>query len=124
MDQTTPSPILHQLQTAAVVQERPFFSTTPFIGPLIARFRTAWNNIATRWYVLPLVAQQNQYNLLLANHIHVLHEQIAHLNGRLLPTDHAYTQLTHDLAEMTAQLTQTNRLLQAIEQRLHQLEEK
>lgn len=53
---------LHQLSEAGRLRERPFASTVPLIGPIIARFRTAWNNVASRWYVDHLMAQQNNFN--------------------------------------------------------------
>ncbi len=50
------------LQTKSYVVEQPFTSSVPVIGPLLVRFRTFWNNIATTWYVRPLTQQQNEYN--------------------------------------------------------------
>jgi DNA repair exonuclease SbcCD ATPase subunit len=32
------------------------------IGPAIARFRELWNSVATKWYVRPLIEQQNEIN--------------------------------------------------------------
>ena len=32
------------------------------MGPLIARFRSAWNDVATRWYVQSVVQQQVEFN--------------------------------------------------------------
>jgi hypothetical protein len=50
------------LQAKSYVVEKPFTSSTPIVGPLLVRFRTFWNNIATTWYVRPLTQQQNEYN--------------------------------------------------------------
>ncbi len=44
------------------VRERPFVSQAPIAGPLIARFREAWNSVSTKWYVRPIVEQQNEIN--------------------------------------------------------------
>jgi GT2 family glycosyltransferase len=44
------------------IQERPFASKSPIIGPAIARFRELWNSVATKWYVHPLIEQQNEIN--------------------------------------------------------------
>ena len=99
----------------ARVQEKPFHSETALIGPLIARFRTLWNNVATRWYVRPLLQQQNKFNRLLVERLHD-HEQ------RLLAQDREQSALAHDLAELEAQLVQTNRLLASIDERLARLE--
>lgn len=46
------------------LHERPFTSDVPLLGPLIARFRTAWNNVASRWYLGHLMSQQNEFNRL------------------------------------------------------------
>ena len=44
------------------IREQPFTSRLPLIGRLIAWFRERWNRISTKWYVQPLLAQQNQFN--------------------------------------------------------------
>ncbi|RMF28539.1 MAG: hypothetical protein D6759_15600 [Chloroflexi bacterium] len=44
------------------VREQPFRSDKPFIGPLIVRVRSLWNSVATKWYVRPLIRQQNAIN--------------------------------------------------------------
>ncbi len=53
---------LGRLSAAAVLRERPFASDAPVIGPLIARFRSAWNDVASRWYLGHLMEQQNAFN--------------------------------------------------------------
>lgn len=100
----------------AEVTERPFQSPTPVIGPLLAWFRTQWNNVATKWYVRPLLAQQNQYNQLAA-------QLLADHDGRLIAQDHDQTTLTRQTAELTLQIKQMNHLLQSIDQRLARLEQ-
>lgn len=44
--------------------------------PLVARLRTAWNNVATRWYVRPTFDQQTRFNLALERAMRKLLEQI------------------------------------------------
>jgi len=44
------------------VQERPFQSHVPLLGPLIAAFRGWWNRISTTWYVRPILEQQVAFN--------------------------------------------------------------
>lgn len=99
----------------AELQEQPFRSDVPVVGPLIARVREAWNSVATRWYVRALVQQQSRFNRLVA-------ERLAEQDERLLEQDGEQTALVHDLAELSAQLAQANRLLSSIEQRLARLE--
>ncbi|MBV9786896.1 MAG: glycosyltransferase family 2 protein [Chloroflexi bacterium] len=45
--------------------------------PLLATLRTAWNNIATRWYVRPSFDQQTRFNLALERALHTTIEQTA-----------------------------------------------
>lgn len=44
------------------LREHQFHSNIPFLGGLIARFRSLINSISTRWYVLPVLTQQSQFN--------------------------------------------------------------
>jgi hypothetical protein len=97
------------------VAERPFTSQTAVIGGLIARFRELWNSVSTRWYVRPLLQQQNEYN-------HLLVELVREHDEWLLAQDREQTALIHDTAELTTQLIQMNRLLQSIDERLSRLE--
>lgn len=99
----------------AELQEQPFRSDLPVVGPLIVRVREAWNSVATRWVVRALAQQQSQFNRLVA-------ERLAEQDERLIEQDREQTQLIHDLAELTAQLAQANRLLSSIDERLGRLE--
>ncbi len=55
------------LHTFWEIKEQPFHSDTPLIGEGIVAFRRAWNNVATRWYVLPLLRQQISFNMAVTN---------------------------------------------------------
>lgn len=44
------------------IREQPFASNLPLVGRLIAWFRERWNRISTKWYVQPILAQQNEFN--------------------------------------------------------------
>ncbi len=118
-----PPPPLTLLQQKWQVQERPFTSQTAVIGPLIARLRTIWNNIATKWYVRPIVQQQNEFNRLTVTHLEEIADRFEDLDGRLIAQDKDQSTLAHDLGELTTQLIQTNRLLQSIDDRLSRLEQ-
>lgn len=117
-------PTLTQLQEKWQVAERPFQSNTAVIGPIVVRLRTIWNNIATKWYVRPIVQQQNEFNRLTVTHLEEMALRIEELNGRLINQDRSQSTLTHDLGELTTQLIQTNSLLQSIDDRLSRLEGK
>lgn len=56
------APLIGDLETRWVVREQPFRSSLPLVGPLVARLRAAWNDVATRWYVQPMLQQQVEFN--------------------------------------------------------------
>jgi GT2 family glycosyltransferase len=55
--------------------ERPFVSSVPLLGSLIARFRETWNSVAARWYVRGILNQQLQINRRLAGEVET-HQRI------------------------------------------------
>lgn len=55
-----------EMREQSVVRETPFTSQLPVLGRLIVTLRYAWNWMSTKWYVLPLVRQQNSFNALVA----------------------------------------------------------
>jgi hypothetical protein len=103
-------------QAKSQIKERPFTSQVPLLGGVIAWFRDTWNSVSTKWYVRPLVQQQNEYNRLLA-------QWIQDYDTRLIEQDRVQVQLAHDAAELTAMIIQMNHLLQSIDQRLARLED-
>jgi uncharacterized coiled-coil protein SlyX len=62
--------LVTRMERAWQVTERPFTSQVPILGPLIVFVREQWNRIATRWYVLGLLEQQNRYNQLILELAH------------------------------------------------------
>ncbi len=54
-----------RLHAASYVTEQPLISHAPVIGRFLTWIRNTWNNVATTWYVRPLLQQQNDYNALL-----------------------------------------------------------
>lgn len=95
----------------AVLTERPFTSTVPLIGPLIARFRAAWNNVASRWYLGHLMAQQNEFNRLvvaqLGRHEAETREMLALLEEQVVITAEMELRL-QELAARLATLQEGN----------------
>jgi len=82
--------LMIDLMAQEPLHEKPFTSNVPIFGPLIVAFRTAWNSLSTRWYVLPMMQQQarlNQQMLLVLNELAQRHEldtqRIAELEARL-----------------------------------------
>lgn len=68
--------------------------------PLVAAFRTAWNNLAARDYLAPLLAQQNAVNEALA----------AEVTGRRVATEEAFARLA-ELQAIHAALAEETRML-------------
>jgi hypothetical protein len=75
---------MQRLRRSMTLQEQPFSSGVPLLGTLIVAFRTLWNSVATKWFVRPLVHQQNVFNS----------EVVSYLQGQSL-----------DLAENIRELT-------------------
>lgn len=95
---------LDRLSAAAVLRERPFTSTVPLLGPLIAAFRAAWNNVASRWYLNHIMTQQNAFNALAVGHLEryetELREQMALLEEEIVIT----TELQERIAQLEARV--------------------
>lgn len=113
---------LKKLRKKAIVVERPFTSNTPIIGPLIVWLRTAWNNVAARWYVRPLLQQQNTFNQLATSELETHLQRGGEQTQQLIDQDRAQMLLVHETAVLTAQVRQMNQLLADLEERLVQLE--
>ncbi len=111
-----------QWYSRAVLREHRFHSDVPLVGPLIARFREAWNDVSTRWYVRPLIEQQNALNSAMVSRLLELQAMVADTESWLTQQDQQHTALTHDLAELSAQLALKSRTLSDLEQRLALLE--
>ncbi len=74
---------LDVLTRHATVFERPFLSQVPWLGPAIAGFRESWNSVSTKWYVRPMLQQQNEFNRDLVQVLSDLTRQVAELEARL-----------------------------------------
>jgi hypothetical protein len=125
------------LEPHAVLREQAFQSSVPLVGGWIARFRTAWNSISTRWYILPLLRQQSEFNLMLLGELRetqtnlgaaeaaiteLQHRQdgsqrlqsdlelrLEDCQALLIDADRERVQLRQDLAELTIRLQQVGR---------------
>jgi len=53
---------LRDLENRAWIRETEFRSHAPLIASLIVTIRNLWNWMSTKWYVLPMVQQQNNFN--------------------------------------------------------------
>ena len=51
------------IESKMLLEEQPFVSHAPLVGRPIVLLRTAWNWMSTKWYALPLITQQNEFNM-------------------------------------------------------------
>jgi GT2 family glycosyltransferase len=100
------------LLAAATLEARPFVSTAPLIGPLIARFRTAWNNVASRWYIQHVIDQQNEFNRL----------AVAQLAEQLTAYEREARQQLELLEQQIVERTEMEQRLQQLSAQLVELE--
>ena len=108
------------LQEKGRLEERPFTSSVPFFGPLIVWIRSAWNSVAAKWVIRPVMQQQNEFNALIVQQMSNFESQIFE---QVIEQDREQTVLIREMGELSVQLKQMNRLLEAIDGRLAGLEE-
>jgi hypothetical protein len=85
---TTPTglnatPSSSPLRGRARVEPRPFSSTAPMVGPAVARLRAAWNWMSTRWYLAPILEQQNAFNAEVVETLERIEHRLAALERRV-----------------------------------------
>lgn len=95
--QPDPSNILRQ---RATLQEYEFNSQAPVVGGLIARLRRAWNGVATKWQVRPVMEQQSAFNRALAERLGRPPGQ-AEVDDLFARSDRTQTTLTRDAARLS-----------------------
>ena len=100
--------LLHAAAQHSHVAGRPFTSSMPVVGPLIAWMRQRWNRVAAEWYVQGILEQQNDFNqaLLLATE---------HLDTRNIRLTELLVEYLREHARETADL---HARVQQLEQRL------
>jgi hypothetical protein len=72
------------------LKEHVFSSDLPILGRVIASLRKAWNSVATKWYVRPLLHQQTLFNAQLVSYLRNL--------------EHRYQGQSQDVAENIREL--------------------
>lgn len=106
--QEPPEQQLPSLVDQATLQEQPFRSSVPLLGPLIAAVRTAWNNVSTKWYARPLLQQQSEINLAVARRLEALetyaYEQISAQDRELVQLRRENAELALALARLQEQV--------------------
>jgi hypothetical protein len=67
---------LETLHQTYEVKEQPFRSDVPVFGRAIVALRNLWNSVSTRWYVLPILQQQNEFNAAAASSLNDLYAEL------------------------------------------------
>ncbi len=71
--------LLARIAADQTLREHEFRSNLPLIGGLVARLRSLWLSVATRWYVRPVLHQQSQLNATILQALALLHQMTAAL---------------------------------------------
>jgi glycosyltransferase involved in cell wall biosynthesis len=104
---------LEELREKARLQEYVFSSKIPVFGGLITWFRKAWNSVATKWYVRPLIDQQTAFNLAVVDRLSqqqkVLDAGAVELESWLVQEDREQIRLTRQVAELAVRSAQIQR---------------
>lgn len=110
---------LKRLKSKSALREQPFRSEVPVIGGLIAGFRRLWNNVSTRWYVLPMIQQQNEFNAALIEELRAQFAEVysrqSQFDQQLMALDHDQTELMRTLAEVHYQVIQLRRQVETFQ---------
>ena len=107
---TGPASTLNQLRTKQQIREQPFVSRMPVFGPLIARLRAAWNSVSTKWYVRPLIQQQNEFNELAAAEIAAQGAELRSQAARLVDLESQLGGEAARLADLEAKIARWSEL--------------
>jgi hypothetical protein len=105
--------LMAELESRQTIREQPFQSGVPIIGPLISWFRARWNSISTRWYVLPLLQQQSEFNALL----------ISYLRGMEATADARRDMVDGWMREMSGRLNEMSSRLSEMDNKLSEMRE-
>lgn len=96
------------LREQANVKEKPFQSNVPLVGGVVVRLRTAWNDVAARWYVQALQCQQNEFNQTIVT---LYMDQ----NEKLVALDKENVQLTRTIAQFELQVKRLQRQIDSLQ---------
>ena len=113
---------LDELSEKADVQERPFSSTTPLIGPLLARIRALWAAVAVRESVSGITRQQNAFNEKLVQELREMESRLPLPTADWLQQDDNLGAVKQQQTEIDAELARAYQLIASIQSRLERLE--
>jgi GT2 family glycosyltransferase len=97
--------ILQALQQLQTLREHTFTSDVPVLGHLIVAVRDLWNNVATKWYVRPLIQQQSAFNEQIVAYLHALRRQLEYQDRLVEHRDRLFRGQSRDVAENIRELT-------------------
>lgn len=110
---------LDELKTMWKIEERPFVSDKPIIGPLIARIRELWNSVAAKWFVRAQMQQQMMFNLTVVRTLTDFMALVDEIQAQARDADQDSALLAERLVELGERISDE---LHAISERLGRLE--
>lgn len=113
---------LDELAAKAAVQERPFTSSTPLIGSILAQIRSLWAAVAVRESVSDIIRQQNEFNIELVRELREIKEHLPLPPGEWLEQDNNLGKIKQQHEEIDAALAAAYQLIASIQSRLNRLE--
>jgi GT2 family glycosyltransferase len=112
-----------ELMEASQLEPRPFSSSVPALGPLIARLRDLWASAAAKPYTGALNAQQNAFNLAVAQELRAIESRLRAFADVWMRQEEERRELTREIATIQQELDKANRSLSRIESRIRNLKE-
>jgi GT2 family glycosyltransferase len=110
---------LDELKGMWKIEERPFVSDKPIVGPLIARIRELWNSVAAKWFVRAQMQQQMMFNLTVVRTLTDFMALMDEIQAQARDADQDSALLAERLVELGEQISDE---LHAISERLGRLE--
>ena len=101
------------------IEERPFISDKPIVGPLIARIRELWNSVAAKWFVRAQMQQQMMFNLTVVRTLADFTALVDEIQAQARDADQDSALLAERLVELRERISDE---LHAISERLGRLE--
>jgi len=110
---------LDELKAVCKIEERPFVSDKPIVGPLIARIRELWNSVAAKWFVRAQMQQQMMFNLTVVRTCMDFMTLVDEIQAQARDADQDSALLAERLVELGERISDD---LYAISERLGRLE--
>ena len=112
-----------ELMEAGQVRPRPFTSTVPAAGPLIARLRDLWASVAAKPYAGALNAQQNEFNKAAAKELEAIESRLREFAEVWMRQEEERRELTWEITAIQQELDKAYRAVARIESRIRTIEQ-